>query len=616
MHKFPELQEDWIEIYWNGIKTMNDKASEMRLAAAKVDGDAQIEAQGKANDAMQAGLDDAATAVALAQQKNNQIEIQAALDLSKNLGILLDQRAKDKMAGEDASAEYEQKLNAQMLVDDKKMSADIASARGDAFAVEIQALDERRAKYEADGVARDQINQWYFAMYQKYWDAAALRSDDFFKGLKAAYDNDNLNQFHWGQEASETWNAVFGKTGAIEATCQTFFNDLFTGHLKSASDYFTQFADLIIAQIAKVMAQWVAWQAMLAAGSALGLDLGNQQSTSGNMIGAGLGAGANIGISAVTGQPASGGGTAAQSVLTSLGSAGVKYIASNYPALADYLGITPGVPSTASAVGAVPAGIDAADIAMAPMATEGAGVQGVAAGTTLGAEAGGESAATTGILAGVGGIAGAASLGVIGLAGAAVIGGIIGLYMGGTPAPTVRDIFSTNDMGTNGGYLLLDDYVGIGNIPPSVFNEMAADPFFQPDHIYDLWKADHPGQDVDWNRYKTDTDYDYAFESWYMARPEFQAYVKEINSNPAIPPTIDAVGGGAEGGDITETIRGVGKSGKRYIFGEAGPERIVPMNKSPMGNTYVVQVQGNVIGNEDFAEQMFYTFEKLRAWGH
>ena len=73
-----------------------------------------------------------------------------------------------------------------------------------------------------------------------------------------------------------------------------------------------------------------------------------------------------------------------------------------------------------------------------------------------------------------------------------------------------------------------------------------------------------------------------------------------------------------DGGIIREPVYGVGKSGRRYVIGEKGPEKVTPMKGgSGGGNTYILQFNGPVFAEEQYvAEKILPAIRKLEKWGH
>jgi len=54
---------------------------------------------------------------------------------------------------------------------------------------------------------------------------------------------------------------------------------------------------------------------------------------------------------------------------------------------------------------------------------------------------------------------------------------------------------------------------------------------------------------------------------------------------------------GAHGGMITEKILGIGRSGRRYMFGEAGAEMVTPLDQMGGGTSITLNIQ-NMSGSQ------------------
>ena len=128
-------------------------------------------------------------------------------------------------------------------------------------------------------------------------------ADAFWGGMQVAYNQDIRNQTTWGEQGAQIWRETFK---AIEKTTETFFVDLLHGQLKTAEDYFNAFKDAVIAAIAQMIAKWVAFTAMTAAGNWLfgsptAFIGGGGAGVGGTLFNTGVSAGANAGANYLTG---------------------------------------------------------------------------------------------------------------------------------------------------------------------------------------------------------------------------------------------------------------------------------------------------------------------------
>jgi len=128
-------------------------------------------------------------------------------------------------------------------------------------------IEERIKQMRKAGVDEVAIAAYTREETYKIEQKKLLDSGEFFNGVRAGYLEMTHNEMTWAQSGKEIFTEIFGPTGAVTKTTETFFVDLFKGQLKTAEDYFNLFKDAVIASIAQMIAKWVAFTAMTAVGN-------------------------------------------------------------------------------------------------------------------------------------------------------------------------------------------------------------------------------------------------------------------------------------------------------------------------------------------------------------
>ena len=76
------------------------------------------------------------------------------------------------------------------------------------------------------------------------------------------------------------------------------------------------------------------------------------------------------------------------------------------------------------------------------------------------------------------------------------------------------------------------------------------------------------------------------------------------------------------GGVINEPVRGIGRSGRRYVIGESGPERVVPLanDRNQGGITVNLNIDGNLIADRnafnEFVDRIHNRLSQLQDRGY
>jgi hypothetical protein len=465
-------------------------------------------------------------------------------------------------------AERAKVIESEKLYQDQKEQFIINS--GIAYDAEMEMINEA-ARAEAEG-AKKRNKSW-----EDGYKDRILMGDDFWAGVKLSYDESLKDQLTWGRAGADIWMNMFGRGGIIEGTLSTFFEDAFTGKLKTASDYFKAFADSILKMfadmIAKMIAQWAAAKI-------------------GDLV---LGTG---------GGTATGGITGGNSVTNSLVNTGLS------------AGLNAGIDYLAGTTGGL-SGLGSSLWSMAGWGGPGSGLSSAAAGTAGGTGTG--TAVGGGALAGLG-------------AAAAIYAAVYAYIQYG----------KANFGGT--GYAM-NPFLE-SNIPLMI-NPMGGTPGVNEAEVMAMIAK--PDLDIIKKRFKETFGIDAPTEiasndpligpitDWIFAQPEIlaaqKAYAKYIAGHykgvqsdtgfSYVPIDRHARGGfssegpvsyAAGGAFIDEPMVAFGRSGKRIVMGEAGPEYVGPVGKS--GNSLVINIQGNVVGNDDFIEDIYTKFKQLEAWGH
>ncbi len=456
-------------------------------------------------------------------------------------------------------------------------------------------------------------------------------SNDFFYGVRVAYNKYIDDQETWAKQGFKIWNAVFGKDGALSNTLTSFFTDVFKGQLKTAEDYFNAFKDAILSAFAKMIAemitQWAVVQLFGTMGSPTGL---------GSLLG--------IGVNAAGGLTMGGGPAAASSTggaggggggITSLAGLALKPL---------YSWLTGGTAAAATASTASSTGsLTASTLGSQAMFNAGAGeVAGAGAGTSTAA----------GASAGLG-----AAYGLVGLS---AIMAAYGIYnwsqnKGGAVNPFAKTSGAFSDKGVKSQLAwqalassgvpvptgMDEDYwmALYGNAYGKPAFDLVSSPWWDPENLYRLY-TQSTGQPVTIDSIRGGHPL-----QWLSSQPEYQNAVAQMKAMRfgGWPGALEAWAGGgypsgeggaaspsdfaakmARGGIISEPVWGVGKSGQRYEFGEEGPERVTPLSDGVTGgvtiNAPLIHIEGNLIADENtfnqFVEKIDYRLQKLARWGH
>ncbi len=433
------------------------------------------------------------------------------------------------------------------------------------------------------------LERWREIELKKLNEQRILRSDDFFAGMRVAYEQDLREQKSWGERGAEIFRSVFGPGGAIASTFQSLFVDIFKGQLKTAADYFNAFKDIVLGAIAKMIAEWIAFQTMLAAGQALGFTVSGGGGV-GNLI---LGTTANAAASSASGGAGGGGGGVgtAGTGLIGLAQQAYTYLAGG--------GAAATTAATSSGVAAVGSG-----------ATGGAGM--------AAAEA---SAAGYGTTAGAGAAAGG-SLAGAGLVGAAVAAYImIGQkYFGSGVSydnPFREDAFfkqwgipNVLAYGALTPYVWfathgdLNSWYDIIGKPfySDAFKMVQDNSFFSSEGLRARWRQvvghDPTSDELEQNKQSG------MITKFLMGQPEFVAMQAALAEKYPHPRQMafnyeDTWQWYAKGGIISEPVIGRGtRSGQGYVIGEDGPEAVVPLSGSRRGGVSIGNIQVFLDGKE------------------
>lgn len=483
---------------------------------------------------------------------------------------------------------------------EKSMSEDIAKFTRDEYDFKTKLLNDefntRKTLMGEDQIGLELLLRWKKIKETENYEERALRQGTFWDGMQVAYQQDIRNQTKWGERGLQIWQDLFGPSGVITSTTKTFFVDLFHGQLKTAEDYFNIFKDAVINAIAQMIAQWVAFQAMVAAGNALGFNVGSPGITGnigGTVANIGVSAGANAGANAI------GGGTG--------GTAGL--IGSGLTTAYGYLTGTGGL----TAMQIAQAGGQVATAAAAPAVAAGIG-------ETAAAAAGGTFATGTG----AGLLAAAAPLALMG-AGLAAWGygmstiaskaptlisqqDYSGAFVNATGIPTLFGHAALAEGFIKAGMPTEPYYFGSGT-DPSLWMELNEENF-KP--ALDIARSFTPEKlNMITGSFNDQIGFDQAIRS-----PMFSAISDKISEailatgetpiheepgiNLGLPAEYftamerEASVVGAAGGIIDELIIGRGqRTGTRYTFGEV-PERIMPLKGAGFSESNISELISEV----------------------
>lgn len=441
----------------------------------------------------------------------------------------------------------------------KSMASDIAKFTKNEANLKIQAIEEEY-KIRKDRLGESIVlERWREIELIKIDEERKLRTNDFWGGMKVAYQQNLREQKTWGQQGAEIWKSIFGPNGVLTGTLTGFFTDIFKGQLKSARDYFNSFKDAVIAAFAKMIAEMIAMWAAAKIGSLFGLNFGG--------FGGNIGGGATNALGNAIGNKLLGTGASAA---TSEAGGGGGILSSAYTWLTGGTAATGGTASVAMAgggivelgTGSAAAGATGVGLGMeVPVAIE-AGMGATEAGGAGTAIAAGGIGATVGTIAGI-----AAPLAIIAL----------GLMTHGTGL-YVNPFASAPGLGQSDLGAMALSQAGIN--APSLENQGAIDivekdPWFAPKNLYEYYVSQTG---------KTPT-YEDTVKSgdpwkWFANQAHYQQTVNEIlawnEKNHPWNPYVDQTA--AEGAIINEPYWAVSRSGKSLLMGEAGPEAIVPLD--------------------------------------
>lgn len=441
---------------------------------------------------------------------------------------------------------------------ERKIMEDVTKFTKNEYEFKKKVIDEEKEDYQQLGVDKNLIDKWYFIELKKLEEERILRSQDFFAGMKVAYQQDLREQQTWGEQGASIWRSVFGRGGALENTLSTFFDDVFRGELKSAQDYFNSFKNAILAAFAKMIAEMITmWTASKIAGL-FGFSLaGTTANSAGNALGMALAGG--------------------------------------------------GVAAAATGTGAIAAtGLGAGAVGAGTMVGAGAGAGGTGAGAATGAAG-----------AGMGGAAAAGAMG-LGLAAYIYLGN---KYFGGTQK--YSNPFAPGFAGQSGlgDIALLSAGVPValfqypGSLSAKEYDIVTQNPFFSPDNLKNLYQSHFgflPSQGL------IDAGQPYLYLASLTEFKEAVEKLKAFVSTQAFGQYEGMQGGGI----INEPVWGRGRSGKGYLFGEAGPERVVPLANSRNQNPVVVNINidGNLIADKTtfnrFVNQIHERLTQLQNYGY
>lgn len=403
----------------------------------------------------------------------------------------------------DAQAKDSEKYAEERWKIERKLTQDIAKFTNNEYDFKKESLDEQLKIYKGFGIDRIRLERWYDIELKKLDEERILRSNDFWGGMRVAYEQDLRAQKAWGQQGADIWRGVWGKGGILEGTLTGFFTDFFQGHLKTASDYFKSFTDAILAMFAKMIAEMVAmWAASQIAGF-FGLSVPGSTPT-----GTVASAATNYATNSAT--------NSAGNYISSLLGGGTT--AGGMAAL--NAGEATAVTSTAG-VGALEAGGGGYAVG-AGASTTGAGA--IVAGE--GASAGGTGAGAAG--AGIGLGAGAA-IGVIGAAGVVAAVSIYGelMHWGHTQFPWVNPFRTNPDTQSDLGYMAITNareapwYTSGNPKLQGLYSIVSSNPWFNPENMYEKYIA-ATGLTPDSNSIKEGLEW-----NWFARQPEYMAAVNE-----------------------------------------------------------------------------------------
>lgn len=483
---------------------------------------------------------------------------------------------------------------------ERSLMEDISKLTKNEYEFKKDSILRQAELYKQSGADRMRVEEWLRVQLIRLEEERVLRSNDFWGGMRVAYQQDLREQEKWGERGATIWRGIFGKGGAFESVSQSFFVDLFHGQLKTAEDYFNAFKDSVINAIAKMLAEWLAFQVAMQVGGWLGLSPG--------VGGGGAPGGGGGGI--FTSSGGAGNNAAASAGNMVVGQTTNALIGYGLKSAGSYLASALGL-STSATVAASTAAPTAASIA-----AEYGAISQVAAGSGAAAAGGGSTAS-----AGAAGASGSAA-GV--LLPAAIIA--YGYFTSQTQRLAMNPFQKNADFQSQLGAFLasppiLPDTPGVySSGAPTETEKLAAifgDSWFDPENLYQIY-----GRSTGiWPKGYGDFA---AANSWLLSQPQAVAAQRAAEEYWRQHYSAFSDEGGmwvnyfGEGGIIREPVYGVGKSGRRYVIGEKGPEKVTPMKGgNGGGNTYILQFNGPVFAEEQYvAEMILPAIRKLEKWGH
>jgi hypothetical protein len=464
----------------------------------------------------------------------------------------------------DKSIEFDKEKAAERWKIYNQMKGDIARFSRDETEFKKEMLEEQIKMYRYFGVNEVQLAKWIAIEKKKIDEEEKLRKGSFWQGMKVAMEQNIRDQKSWGEAGKAIFDDVFGKGGAVANTLQDFYTKLFKGRLDDMKDLWQNFVDALLAAFTKMLADMTTQYLVE---SAKWLLLGKETAPqTGGTSGGGEGGLLGKGWNWLTG----GGGA---------------------PSGAEGAGGEFGVGGSGTFESYWGAGAGGGGLA-------GAGEAGSTAFAAEGLMAGGGEAA--GAAAGAG-AAGGAGYGAL-MAAPVVLFAIAKWtnWLGNQPTE-----LSMRDVGAINPFIAKDPNIGSGlNLVmlmqamesaygntwmanwqdpqiQNLFDLIKSNAWFDPNNLLKLFISNF-GRQPTLEEARGDANF------WFSKQAEYSSMLDQVLNkikagNIGLPVSLigepGASYGGQFGGIINEEIRGVGRSGRRYVFGEAGPEEIRPLAK-------------------------------------
>ncbi|MDX9788888.1 MAG: hypothetical protein RBT11_19080 [Desulfobacterales bacterium] len=183
--------------------------------------------------------------------------------LEDELFALIEQHKRDILGINQELIDGEKSLALERAQAVQSMYQSIGTSSLESFEAQAAILDLQVERYKKLKIDQSIIDLWYKNELENILRQQALNSDRFYDGIKQAHKDMIKDQDRLGQQGYDVYN---GMVQNLTGTLSSFFDDVWSGQLKSAADYFRSFAKGIVKawsdMASQMMAKWLMMKAM------------------------------------------------------------------------------------------------------------------------------------------------------------------------------------------------------------------------------------------------------------------------------------------------------------------------------------------------------------------